>query len=116
MRKTTDRPDLKKKGSSRATQNEVTFFPFSKNSGESPFKQKNNHTMYPIQTSNPASSPPTFIPLKSIGLAQFELETMPFSEADHRNEFYDLYRMELRWREEGGSIDSRDIVIISSQD
>lgn len=75
-----------------------------------------SHTMYNIQVPSLAAFPPAYKTLKTSNSSTFEIETIPLSEVDHMNEFFDLYRMEHRWLLEKQDPSIWDSTILASKD
>lgn len=59
--------------------------------------QTTTHTMYNVQVPSLAAFPAAYKTLKTSNSSTLEIETIPLTEVDHMNEFFDLYRMEHRW-------------------
>ncbi|WP_339870002.1 metallophosphoesterase [uncultured Algoriphagus sp.] len=77
--------------------------------------QSTTHTMYNIQVPSLAAFPPAYKTAKISKKDNFEIETIPLSDVDHMNEFFDLYRMEHRWLLEKQDPGIWDTTILASK-
>ncbi|WP_439489605.1 metallophosphoesterase family protein [Algoriphagus sp.] len=78
--------------------------------------QTTTHTMYNIQVPSLAAFPPAYKTLKITEASTLEIETIPLTEVEHMNEFFDLYRMEHRWLLENQDPGIWDSSILASKD
>lgn len=78
--------------------------------------QLTNNTLYNIQVPSLAAFPAAYKTIHKSGPNQFEIETIPLTEVDHMNEFFDLYRMEHRWLLENQRPGIWDSTILASKD
>lgn len=78
--------------------------------------QTTTQTMYNIQVPSIAAFPAAYKTLKTSKSSNLEIETIPLTEVDHMNEFFDLYRMEHRWLLDKQNPGIWDITILASKD
>ncbi|WP_425637833.1 metallophosphoesterase family protein [Algoriphagus yeomjeoni] len=78
--------------------------------------QSTTYTMYNIQVPSLAAFPPAYKTATITSQENFEIETIPLTEVDHMNEFFDLYRMEHRWLLENQDPGIWDTTILASKD
>ncbi|EAZ80946.1 metallophosphoesterase [Algoriphagus machipongonensis] len=77
---------------------------------------RTKNTMYNIQVPSLAAFPPAYKTVKTTDVSNLEIETIPLTEVDHMNEFFDLYRMEHKWLFEKQDPGIWDSTILASQD
>ncbi|MBN3519375.1 metallophosphoesterase [Algoriphagus lutimaris] len=78
--------------------------------------QLSDNTLYNIQVPSLAAFPAAYKTIQKTGQNQFEIQTIPLTEVDHMNEFFDLYRMEHRWLLENQRPGIWDSTILASKD
>ena len=78
-------------------------------------EKSTTHTMYNIQVPSLAAFPPAYKTAKITKKDNFEIETIPLTEIDHMNEFFDLYRMEHRWLVQNQDSGTWDTAILTSK-
>ena len=79
------------------------------------FQDKTGNTMYNIQVPSLAAFPPAYKTAKIQRKDQFEIETIPLTDVDRFDEFFDLYRMENRWLTQNDNSSTWDTTILASK-